>query len=104
GQDPTNIGKLMFIIERVLSGEGAQGGTTVTAMSGIEIALWDLMGRAHELPISTFFGGRFREKVRIYADCHEGETHDPAEYARRAKEVVAAGFTAIKFDLDNENP
>lgn len=104
GQDPTNIGKLMFIIERVLSGEGAQGGTTVTAMSGIEIALWDLMGRAHQLPISTFFGGRFREKIRIYADCHEGDTPDPAEYARRAKEVVAAGFTAIKFDLDNENP
>lgn len=104
GEDPTNIARLMFVMERSLSGEGSQAGVTVTAMSGIEIALWDLMGRAHGLPISTFFGGRFREKIRIDADCHEGDTPDPAEYARRAKEVVAAGFTAIKFDLDNANP
>ena len=104
GEDPTNIARLMFVMERSLSGEGSQAGVTVTAMSGIEIALWDLMGRAHNLPISTFFGGRFREKIRIYADCHEGDTPDPVEYARRAKDVVAAGFTAIKFDLDNANP
>ena len=104
GEDPTNIARLMFLMERSLSGEGSQGGVTVSAMSGIEIALWDLLGRAHGLPISTFFGGRFREKLRIYADCHEGDTPDPAEYALRAQEVVAAGFTAIKFDLDNANP
>ncbi len=104
GEDPTNIAHLMFIMERSLSGEGSQGGVTVTAMSGIEIALWGLMGRAHDLPISTFFGGRFHEKIRIYADCHEGETPDPAEYATRAKDVVAAGFTAVKFVLDNANP
>src|SRR5260370_12379796 len=72
GEDPTNIGKLMFLMERSLSGEGSQGGAPVTAMSGIEIALWDLMGRAHDLPISTFFGGRFRDRIRIYAHCHAG--------------------------------
>ena len=104
GEDPTNIARLVFVMERSLSGEGSQGGVTATAISGIEIGLWDLMGKVHGLPISTFFGGRFREKVRIYADCHEGESHAPEEYARRAKEVVAAGFTAIKFDLDNANP
>jgi len=104
GQDPTNIAKLMFIMERSLSGEGSQAGVTVTAMSGIEIALWDLLGRAHGLPVSTFFGGRFREKIRIYADCHEGASHEPEAYARRARDVAAQGFTAIKFDLDNANP
>jgi len=104
GEDPTNIAKLMFVMERSLSGEGSQAGVTTTALSGIEIALWDLLGRMHKLPISTFFGGRFREKIRIYADCHEGDTHDPADYAKRARDVVAAGFTAIKFDLDNQNP
>jgi L-alanine-DL-glutamate epimerase-like enolase superfamily enzyme len=104
GEDPTNIGKLMFLMERSLSGEGSQAGATVTAMSGIEIALWDLLGRAHGLPISTFFGGRFRDKVRIYADCHAGATSDPASYGVRASEVVAAGFSAIKFDLDTPNP
>ena len=104
GEDPTNIGKLVFLMERCLSGEGAQAGATVTAISGIEIALWDLLGRAHGLPISTFFGGRFRDKVRVYADCHAGETPDPASYAEKAKAIVAEGFTALKFDLDTPNP
>ena len=89
---------------RCLSGEGSQAGATVTAISGIEIALWDLLGRALGTPISTFFGGRFRERIRIYADCHAGDTPDPADYAAKAREVVAEGFTAIKFDLDTSNP
>ncbi len=92
GQDPTNIAKLVFIMERSLSGEGAQAGAVVTAISGIEIALWDLLGRAHGLPISTFFGGRFRENIRVYADCHAGETAHPASYGEKAKAVVAEGF------------
>ena len=104
GQDPTNIARLFDIMVRCLSGEGSQGGATVTAISGIEIALWDLMGRAHNLPISTFFGGRFRDKIRIYADCHAGDTPEPASYAAKAVEVVAEGFIAIKFDLDTPNP
>ena len=104
GEDPTNIGRLVFLMERCLSGEGSQGGATVTAISGIEIALWDLLGRAHGLPISTFFGGRFRDKVRVYADCHAGDTSDPKSYGAKAREVVAAGYTALKFDLDTPNP
>lgn len=104
GEDPTNISKLVFLMERSLSGEGSQAGAAVAAISGIEIALWDLLGHAHSLPISTFFGGRFRDKVRIYADCHAGETSDPASYGEKAKAVVAAGFTAVKFDLDTPNP
>lgn len=104
GEDPTNIVRLLDIMVRCLSGEGSQAGATVTAISGIEIALWDLMGRAHKLPISTFFGGRFRDKIRIYADCHAGDTPDPLDYGRKAAEVAAEGFTALKFDLDTLNP
>ncbi|MFC0406682.1 mandelate racemase/muconate lactonizing enzyme family protein [Roseomonas elaeocarpi] len=104
GEDPVNISKITEVMIRCLSGEGSQGGATVTAISGIEIALWDLLGRALKTPISTFFGGRFREKIRIYADCHAGATPDPADYGRRAREVVEDGFSAIKFDLDTSNP
>lgn len=104
GEDPTNIVKLFDVMVRCLSGEGSQAGATVTAISGIEIALWDLLGRAHKLPISTFFGGRFRNKIRIYADCHAGATPDPADYAKKARKTVADGFTALKFDLDTRNP
>ncbi len=104
GQDPVNINRLVEIMIRCLSGEGSQGGATVTAISGIEIALWDLLGRALRAPISTLFGGRFRDRIRIYADCHAGETPDPADYGRKAREVAEEGFTAIKFDLDTRNP
>ena len=104
GQDPANINKLVEIMTRCLSGEGSQAGATVTAISGIEIALGDLLGRAFKTPISTFFGGRFRDKIRIYADCHAGETPDPADYAKKARDIVREGFTAIKFDLDTPNP
>jgi L-alanine-DL-glutamate epimerase-like enolase superfamily enzyme len=86
-----------------MSGEGSLDGATVTAISGIELALWDLVGRALNTPIYNLFGGRYRDSIRIYADCHAGRDHDPASYAERAREVAAAGFTEIKFDLDNKN-
>jgi L-alanine-DL-glutamate epimerase-like enolase superfamily enzyme len=104
GQDPRGINRLVEIMIRCLSGEGSQAGATVTAISGIEIALWDLLGQALKTPISTLFGGRFRDRIRIYADCHAGATPDPTDYGKRAREVVDAGFTAIKFDLDTRNP
>ena len=104
GENPFNISKLVDMMIRCLSGEGSQGGATVTAISGIEIALWDLMGRALNTPIYNLFGGRFRDKIRVYADCHAGATPDPLSYGVRGKAVADAGFTAIKFDLDTTNP
>lgn len=104
GENPFNIGKLVDLMIRCLSGEGSTGGATVTAISGIEIALWDLMGRALNTPIYNLFGGKYRDKIRVYADCHAGETPDPLSYGGRAIEVASAGFTAIKFDLDTPNP
>src|SRR3954447_6921624 len=72
GTDPFDIAKHIEVMIRCLSGEGSQGGATVTAISGIEIALWDLVGRALKTPIYNLFGGRFRNQIRIYADCHAG--------------------------------
>ena len=104
GENPFNVGKLYDMMVRCLSGEGSLAGATVTAISGIELALWDLVGRALNTPIYNLFGGRFRNSIRIYADCHAGRDHSPESYAERAREVAGAGFTAIKFDLDNKNP
>ncbi len=103
GENPFNIGKLYEVMIRCLSGEGSLAGATVTAISGIEIALWDLVGRALKTPIYNLFGGRFRDKIRIYADCHAGKDETPESWAERAREVVGSGFTAIKFDLDAKN-
>jgi L-alanine-DL-glutamate epimerase-like enolase superfamily enzyme len=104
GQNPFDVARLYEKMVRRMSGAGSQAGATVTAISGVEIALWDLVGRALGTPISTLFGGRFRDKVRIYCDCHAGATPDPKAYAEKALEVVDAGFSAIKFDLDAPNP
>jgi L-alanine-DL-glutamate epimerase-like enolase superfamily enzyme len=46
-------------------------------------------------------GGKYRAKLRLYADCHAGETNDPQAYADKAVEVIEEGYTAVKFDVDN---
>ena len=49
------------------------GGTVFHAISGIEAALWDLVARSLDVPLWQLFGGCFRDRVRIYADCHAGD-------------------------------
>lgn len=104
GEDPRNVGKLYEKMIRRMSGAGSLAGATVTAISGIELALWDLVARSLNTPISTLFGGRFRDRIRIYADCHAGADQTPESFAEKARATVAAGFTALKFDLDVPNP
>ncbi|GBD15317.1 D-galactonate dehydratase family member RspA [bacterium HR26] len=104
GENPFNIARLYEKMIRGLSGAGSLAGATVTAISGIEIALWDLVGRALETPIYNLFGGQFRDKIRVYVDCHCGDEGTPESDAEKARRMVAAGFTALKFDLDIPNP
>lgn len=73
----------------------------MTALTGIEIALWDLAGRAVGLPVYALLGGKFRDSVRLYADCHAGGDDSPAANAAKAREVAEMGFDALKFDLDD---
>jgi gluconate/galactonate dehydratase len=51
----------------------SNGGTVFHAISGIEAALWDLAARSLEVPLWRLFGGKFRDRVRMYADCHAGD-------------------------------
>jgi L-alanine-DL-glutamate epimerase-like enolase superfamily enzyme len=104
GQNPFDIARLYEKLIRGMSGAGSQAGATVTAISGVEIALWDLVGRALGTPIYNLFGGRFRDKIRVYADCHCSAGNTPESNAEKARSIVEAGFTAIKFDLDAPNP
>ena len=64
----------------------SSGGTVYHAISGIEAALWDLAARALDVPLWQLFGGRFRDRVRIYADCHAGDaltSYGPTLVSRR---------------------
>ena len=87
-----------------MSGAGSTGGAAVAAISGVELALWDVVGQALGTPIVNLLGGRYRDRIRVYADCGHGEAPTPRAWAKRAREAVAKGFGAIKFDIDNVDP
>lgn len=67
------------------------------AISGMEQALWDIVGKATGQPVYNLLGGAYREKIRVYANGWGG-TQEPEELAERAAAVVERGFTALKFD------
>ena len=101
GSDPMNINALMETLRR----HGRYGGGTMApvsfALTGIEIALYDICGKALEVPISTLFGGRFREEIALYADSDAGEEDTVESIRDRALEVIGDGFSALKFDADH---
>jgi galactonate dehydratase len=76
-----------------------QGGATImTAISGVEIALWDIVGKACGQPVYQLLGGRCRERLPSYANGWYGGAIRPEHYAERARAAVARGFRALKFD------
>lgn len=112
GQNPFDIDRLVEHMTQLLSGLGGSVGYSQAAVSGIEIALWDVVGKLTGLPVYQLLGGKYRDAVRIYADCHAGadledasvtsprEIYTPRSYVEVAREVREEGFTALKFDLD----
>ncbi len=100
GQDPRHVDRLFHDMQRVMSASGFFQGAVMSAISGIEMALWDLTGQIYGAPIWQLLGGRFRDQVRVYNDCHAGDDETPEAYAQTARETEARGFSAIKFDID----
>lgn len=68
------------------------------AVSGIEQAMWDIVGKATKQPVYNLLGGKYREKIRVYANGWSYGMKEPDDYARAAEQVVKQGFTAMKFD------
>jgi len=68
------------------------------AISGIEQAMWDIVGKSCKQPVYNLLGGRYRDKVRVYANGWSYGMKEPDDYARAAEKVVKQGFTAMKFD------
>ena len=100
GENPLDVNRLFSRMISRLSGEGSLAGSVVTAISGIELALWDIAGKSLGTPLYQLLGGKYRDKVRIYADCHAGETDEPESWAEKAKSIRDLGYTALKFDID----
>ena len=104
GQDPLRIGPLCETMRRRSRYAGGTKPPTIFAITGIENALYDIAGKALNVPVHTLLGGSFRYEIRLYADCHAGETHSPAAYAEKALEVLEEGYSALKFDVDHVSP
>ena len=87
GEDPFHIEKLWSKMQVAMIGHGMTGIVGAGAMTGIEMALWDIKGKALEQPVWNLLGGKMRDRVRIYAHAHE---------TARARELVDRGYNAIK--------
>jgi len=95
GADPFDVERLAQTLIR----DQYQGGSTVmTAISGVELACWDLMGKAQGRPVYELLGGKQRDRLPAYANGWYGGARTPEDYAAKAKEVIARGYRALKFD------
>ena len=96
GRNPLEIEKLLFEVYRDVYWKG--GPVLMSAISGIEIALWDIAGKFFNTPTYTFFGGKMRDKVKMYANAWFVGARTPEEFAKKAKNTVALGIKALKWD------
>jgi galactonate dehydratase len=105
GQNPLNVNKIFEDIRRGGHFGGAQAGMYVAVLSAFETALWDLAGKALNVPVYQLLGGKFRDKVRVYSDTalYRNNLPEPKVFAESAVNAVKLGFNAIKFDLDEAN-
>jgi galactonate dehydratase len=69
-----------------------------SALSGLEMALWDIVGKALGQPVYNLLGGACRDRIRVYANGWASGDQPPDDVARRAVELVERGFTALKWD------
>src|SRR5437764_5925969 len=97
GEDPFETEKIWHKMYRA-NIYGGRRGVGIHAMSGIDLALWDIRGKALGLPVWKLLGGGFRTTLRPYASSLFGAT--PAETGERARRFVGQGFTAVKFGWD----
>jgi len=95
GKDPFQIEYIWNALHRRVTWTG--GPVTMSAISGIELALWDIKGKALGVPVYEFLGGKLRDRVRAYANGWFAGADTPDDYAEKAQEVLAEGYTALKF-------
>lgn len=94
GQNPCNLDMIFRAIKK-FGNWGREGG----GVSGLEIALWDLIGKVYGVPCYQFLGGKYRDKVRIYGDTPAPENPTPEGYVAAIQTRKDIGLTFIKFDI-----
>jgi L-alanine-DL-glutamate epimerase-like enolase superfamily enzyme len=94
GQNPCNVDMIFRAIKR-FGNWGREGG----GVSGIEIALMDLIGKVYGVPCYQLLGGKYRDKVRLYGDTPTPDDPTPEDFVEAVKGRRDRGLTWIKFDL-----
>jgi L-alanine-DL-glutamate epimerase-like enolase superfamily enzyme len=99
GEDPRDIHRLFRKLQLAVSGAGSVAGIVYNAISGIEAALWDLLGQWLEVPMYRLLGGKFRDRIRLYADCHGGEALECLDEVLRSR---AASWIAGELHIPKD--
>ena len=97
GQDPQNIEDIWTMLYRAAFYRG--GPILMSAISGIDQALWDIKGKYFQAPVYQLMGGKCRDRMKVYSWIGGDR---PSDVARAAKERQEAGFTAIKMNATEE--
>ncbi len=97
GKDPRHIEDHWTVLYR--GGFYRGGGVHMSALAGIDQALWDIKGKALGVPVSELLGGPVRDRIRVYSWIGGDR---PAETARQASDAVGRGFTAVKMNGTEE--
>ncbi len=97
GKDPRRIEDHWTVLYR--GGFYRGGGIHMSALAGIDQALWDIKGKALGVPVSELLGGNVRDRIRVYSWIGGDR---PSETAAAAKAAVARGFTAVKMNGTEE--
>ncbi len=100
GRDPFAIDAIFEDMRRSHVFDGGTGGALITALTGIELALWDLKGKALKTPVYELLGGKFRNKIWMYCDCQVDPGMELDDIRKVVDGVLEKGFTALKIDVD----
>ncbi|MEM3277478.1 MAG: mandelate racemase/muconate lactonizing enzyme family protein [Thermoplasmata archaeon] len=76
----------------------AQSFESTTALSAVDIASWDIIGKILKTPVYKILGGEYRNRIRAYANGWYDNCVTPDQFAAKAKEWISKGYTALKFD------
>jgi galactonate dehydratase len=96
GHDPFEIERLVQTMFR--SDFGRAGEVIMTGIALLEVACWDIMGKALDQPVYRLLGGAIRDKIKAYANGWYTVERSPEEFYKAAQVVVAKGYRALKFD------
>lgn len=96
GRDPFDVEALWQRMFTSMRERGHYTGFFIDALAGCDIALWDIMGKATGKPVHKLLGGRFRDRVQVYAGLSGGQ---PSSVAEKAAQYVQQGYRAIKLHL-----